>query len=100
MGGALSNFFQSGSALLSAGNHRGVSEQTRDKVCIIFDALRANPRVTVQRLEGLLSQIPKVSYVSGVVQLCVEMFLLIFSQLYFGRKDRLVVSSSLSACLD
>ena len=59
MGGALSNFFQSGSALLSAGNHRGVSEQTRSKVRIIFDALRANPRVTVQRLEGLLSQIPK-----------------------------------------
>lgn len=59
MGGALSNFFQSGSALLSAGNHRGVSEHTRSKVRIIFDALRANPRVTVQRLEGLLSQIPK-----------------------------------------
>ncbi|XP_049942100.1 ankyrin-1 isoform X1 [Schistocerca serialis cubense] len=59
MGGALSNFFQSGSALLSAGNHRGISEQTRTKVRDIFDALRANPRITVQRLEGLLSQIPK-----------------------------------------
>lgn len=67
MGGALSNFFQSGSALLSAGNHRGVSEQTRSKVRIIFDALRANPRVTVQRLEGLLSQIPKVGRIRSLV---------------------------------
>nr|CAD7573764.1 unnamed protein product [Timema californicum] len=58
MGGALSTFFQS-SALLAAGNHRGVSEQTRTKVDTIFDALRANPRISVQRLEGLLSQIPK-----------------------------------------
>jgi hypothetical protein len=67
MGGALSHFFQSGSALLSAGNHRGVTEHTRSKVRIIFDALRANPRVTVLRLEGLLLQIPKVSNVTSVV---------------------------------
>ncbi|XP_063218907.1 ankyrin-3 [Bacillus rossius redtenbacheri] len=59
MGGALSNVFQSGSALLSAGNHRGVSEQTRLHVVTIFDALRANPRISVQRLEGIFSKIPK-----------------------------------------
>lgn len=59
MGGALSHFFQSGSALLSA-NHRGCSDQTRSKIRVVFDALRANPRVTCQRLQGLLSQIPKV----------------------------------------
>ncbi|CAH0387034.1 unnamed protein product [Bemisia tabaci] len=58
MGGALSHFFQSGSALLSA-NHRGCSDQTRSKIRVVFDALRANPRVTCQRLQGLLSQIPK-----------------------------------------
>ena len=78
MGGALSNFFQSGSALLSAGNHRGVSEHTRNNVCTIFDALRANPRVTVQRLEGLLSQIPKVSHVRSFVQLFVRNFISLF----------------------
>ncbi|KAL1131937.1 hypothetical protein AAG570_011548 [Ranatra chinensis] len=59
MGGTISHFFQSGSALLSAGNHRSCSEQTRAKVRTVFDALRANPRVTAHRLEGLLSQIPK-----------------------------------------
>lgn len=34
MGGALSHFFQSGSALLSTGNHKGVSESTRKHVNI------------------------------------------------------------------
>lgn len=59
MGRTLSRFFQSGSALLSVGNHRGVSEETRKRVRTVFDALCANPRVTVQRLEGILTQIPK-----------------------------------------
>jgi len=59
MGGALSNFFQDGRALLSSGHNRGVSDQTRKNIRIVFDALRANPRVTVQRLDGLLSQIPR-----------------------------------------
>ncbi|KAK3851936.1 hypothetical protein Pcinc_041448 [Petrolisthes cinctipes] len=59
MGGMLSSFFQSGSALLSSANHRTVSESTKKNIRVIFDALRANPRVTVQRLEALLSTIPK-----------------------------------------
>ncbi|CAB3384699.1 Hypothetical predicted protein [Cloeon dipterum] len=59
MGGALSHFFQSGSALLSTGNHRGVSESTRKHIRTVFDALSANPKVTVQRLDGILSQIQK-----------------------------------------
>ncbi|XP_073991154.1 uncharacterized protein isoform X1 [Rhodnius prolixus] len=59
MGGTVSHFFQSGSALLSAGNHRGCSEHTRVRIRTVFDALRANPKVTAHRLEGLLSQIPK-----------------------------------------
>lgn len=91
MGGALSNFFQSGSALLSAGNHRGVSEHTRSKVRIIFDALRANPRVTVQRLEGLLSQIPKVSHVRSFVQSFVRNFVILLFFLKL-RKIRLTRS--------
>jgi len=59
MGSAISNFFQDGKALLSSGHNRGVSDQTRKNIRIVFDALRANPRVTVQRLDGLLSQIPR-----------------------------------------
>lgn len=66
MGGAVSHFFQSGSALLTAGNHRGCSDQARAKIRIVFDALRANPRVTVQRLENLLSQIPKSENILAV----------------------------------
>ena len=99
MGGALSNFFQSGSALLSAGNHRGVSEHTRSKVRIIFDALRANPRVTVQRLEGLLSQIPKVSCARSFVQSFVRNFviLLFFLKLRkLGLQDHHVVYTSVT----
>jgi hypothetical protein len=38
MGGALSHFFQSGSALLSTGNHKGVSESTRKHVNIQISA--------------------------------------------------------------
>lgn len=91
MGGALSNFFQSGSALLSAGNHRGISEHTRSKVRIIFDALRANPRVTVQRLEGLLSQIPKVSHERSFVQSFVRNFVMLLFFLKL-RKIRLTRS--------
>lgn len=59
MGGALSHFFQSGHALLSSSHNRAVSEQTRRNVRIVFDALCANPKVTVQRLDGLLSGIPR-----------------------------------------
>jgi hypothetical protein len=33
--------------------------QTRRNVRIVFDALCANPKVTVQRLDGLLSAIPR-----------------------------------------
>lgn len=59
MGGALSHFFQSGHALLSSSHNRNVSEQTKRNIRIVFDALRANPKVTVHRLEGLLSTIPR-----------------------------------------
>lgn len=59
MGGALSHFFQSGHALLSSSHNRTVSEQTRRNIRDVFDALRANPKVTIQRLEGLLSAIPR-----------------------------------------
>lgn len=61
MGGSVSQVFQSGSALLSNGHGHKVSDSTRQKVQTIFDALRANPKIGVQRLEGLLQQIPKVS---------------------------------------
>ena len=51
--------FQDGRALLSSGHNRGVSDTTRKHIRNVFHALRANPRVTVQRLDGLLSQIPR-----------------------------------------
>lgn len=66
MGGALSHFFQSGHALLSSHN-RQVSEQTRRNIRVVFDALRANPKVTVQRLEGLLSAIPRSENILQII---------------------------------
>lgn len=61
MGGSVSQVFRSGSALLSNRDGHKVSETTVDKVNTIFDALRANPKISIQRLEPLLLQIPKVS---------------------------------------
>jgi len=59
MGGALTHFFRSGHALLSSGHNRGCSDTTRKTIRVVFDALRANPKVTVHRLEGLLGQVPR-----------------------------------------
>ncbi|XP_050307608.1 ankyrin-3 [Anthonomus grandis grandis] len=59
MGGSVSQVFQSGSALLTNGHGHKVSESTRQKVQDIFVALTANPKIGVQRLEGLLYAIPK-----------------------------------------
>ncbi|KAL1497139.1 hypothetical protein ABEB36_008145 [Hypothenemus hampei] len=59
MGGSVSQVFQSGSALLTNGHGHKVSESTREKIQTIFVALTANPKVGVQRLEGLLVEIPK-----------------------------------------
>ena len=59
MGGALSHLFQSGQALIGSSHNRAVSEQTKRNIRIVFDALCANPKVPVQRLEGLLSSIPR-----------------------------------------
>ena len=50
MGGALSHFFQSGHALLSSSHNRAVSEQTKRNIRIVFDALCANPKVSVVKL--------------------------------------------------
>jgi hypothetical protein len=59
MGGAISHFFQSGHALLSSSHNRQVSDGTRRNLRIVFDALRANPKMTVARLDGLLAPIPR-----------------------------------------
>lgn len=56
MGGSVSHAFQS----VGTGHGHRVSDATKQRVQTLFDALRANPRVTTQRLEGLLQQIPKV----------------------------------------
>lgn len=70
MGGSVSQVFRSGSALLS--NRDGkVSETTVDKINTVFEILRANPKISMQTLEGLLSQIAKVGiYILFGVQLC------------------------------
>ncbi|XP_034238758.1 ankyrin-1 [Thrips palmi] len=57
MGSALSNLFSSNGLLVS--NHRGISDLTRDHVRQLFEVLRANPRINIQRLEGFLQGIPK-----------------------------------------
>lgn len=53
MGGAISHFFQTGQAILSSSHNRAVSEATRRNIKIVFDALRANPKVTVKKMSYL-----------------------------------------------
>lgn len=61
MGGSVSQVFRSGSAFLT--NRDGkVSEHTIDRIHTVFDILRANPKITMQTLEGLLTQIAKVKH--------------------------------------
>lgn len=48
------------SGLLSNRDSSKVSDSTVEKIEILLDVLRANPKISVQRLEALLSQIPKV----------------------------------------
>lgn len=60
MGSSVSQVFRSGSALLS--NRDGkASESAIDKIQTVFDILRANPKISMQTLEGLLVQIAKVT---------------------------------------
>jgi hypothetical protein len=54
--------FRSGGLLLSVNRDNGkLSEATALKIETIFDVLRANPKISIQRLEALLLQVPKVS---------------------------------------
>lgn len=70
MGGSVSQVFRSGSALLS--NRDGkVSETTVDKIQTVFEILRANPKISMQTLEGLLSQIAKVYYSRTKLYICI-----------------------------
>lgn len=64
MGGSISQVFQSGSAFITNSHGHRVNEATKQKVQTVFDALRANPKIGVQRLEGLLQQIPKVFWLN------------------------------------
>ncbi|ETN60288.1 hypothetical protein AND_008088 [Anopheles darlingi] len=66
MGGSVSQVFRSGSALLSNRDGHKVSEATVDKVNTIFDALRANPKISIHRLEPLLLQIPKYENILAI----------------------------------
>jgi len=54
--------FRSGGLLLSVNRDNAkVSEATANKIETLLDVLRANPKISIQRLEALLSQIPKVT---------------------------------------
>jgi hypothetical protein len=57
MGISVSQVFRSGSALLS---NREATESTVTNIEMIFEILRANPKISIQRLETVLIQIPKV----------------------------------------
>lgn len=53
--------FRSGGLLLSVNRDSAkLSEPTASKIQTLFDVLRANPKISIQRLEALLIQIPKV----------------------------------------
>jgi hypothetical protein len=55
----ISQLFRSGSILLSNRDGNKVSEGTIEKVQTIFDVLRANPKISLQRLEVLLLELSK-----------------------------------------
>lgn len=55
--------FRSGGLLLSVNRDNAkLSESTASKIETLFDVLRANPKISIQRLEALLLQIPKVKF--------------------------------------
>lgn len=62
MGGSVSQIFRSGSALLSHRDGHKVSKETQEKITTLFEILRANPKISIQPLESLLLEIPKVCY--------------------------------------
>lgn len=66
MGGSVSQVFRSGSALLSHRDGHKVSESTIDKVQMVFEILRTNPKVRINMLEALLVQIPKYENILAV----------------------------------
>ena len=54
--------FRSGGLLLSVNRDNAkLSESTAKNIETLFDVLRANPKISIQRLEALLLQIPKVN---------------------------------------
>lgn len=63
----MSQIFRSGSSLLSDSKTTGTTAQ---KIQIIFDVLRANPKVSMQRLESLLVEIPKHELILTIHDSC------------------------------
>ncbi|CAL8108849.1 unnamed protein product [Orchesella dallaii] len=79
MGGSISHVLHSPGTLININSSQKVSDMTRELIYELFDVLKANPRVSVQKIDGLLIRIPKnenilvVSDSSGynVLQKCV-----------------------------
>jgi hypothetical protein len=65
------SFFRSG--LISNRNHNAkLCESTASKIETIFEILRANPKIAIQRLEALLLQIPKVNSLKNCMKLIIN----------------------------
>lgn len=109
MGGSVSQVFRSGSALLT--NRDGkVSEYTIEKVKTVFEILRANPKISIQTLEGLLTRIAKVKYHLALLfsfnffsfklsKIIIFRLLSVHLGNYYGKKKINHFSPSLSFCL-
>lgn len=71
--------FRSGGLLLSVNRDNAkLSESTGSKIETLFDVLRANPKISIQRLEALLLQIPKVNRHTLLVTTRLHSNLLVF----------------------
>lgn len=70
----MGNSFRSGLIPTRNHNSKSLCESTASKIETIFDVLRANPKIAINRLEALLLQIPKVS--------CKLMFKLNFKEFF------------------
>lgn len=64
MGSSIRKIFRSGSEFLSNRDGHKISDTTVEKMKTVFEILRANPKISIHTLEGVLLQIPKVFIIS------------------------------------
>lgn len=97
----MSQVFRSGSALLLSNHNGKVSEVSIDKIQTVFEILRANPKISLQTLEGLLSQIPKVRIVHTMVtkdrKSSISVLIIFFKKKHFALENSLDLTLSLDS---